>query len=287
MTSPRLDGLSDLVEVGRGAYGLTYRARHQALRRNVAVKVLNSAQPDTPQEQLERECRLIAKLARHPNIVRIYTVGTTSDGHLYLVMPFFRRGSLAERTWRRGPMSWQAAVRVGVQLAGGLQTAHDARVLHRDVKPGNVLVSSRGAPQLTDFGQAGQVSTLQSGAGPTVASPAYAAPEVLRGTPPSMSADVYSLAATLVALIHGRAPHSRHVGENIVAVMNRVLNDAPVDLRQTGVPDEVCEVLEWALEKEPRRRPPTAAVFGKALQGAQRRLRIPATELPVETEANG
>ncbi|HEV7652355.1 MAG TPA: serine/threonine-protein kinase [Actinophytocola sp.] len=281
MSPPNLTGLSGLTEVGRGAYGVTYRAWHDRQRRHVAVKVLDTPADASAKRDFVRDCRALRRLSAHPNIIAVQRVGRTDADRLYVVMPFHERGSLAERTWRRGPLSWKKMLDVGVRLAGGLHTAHDAGVLHRDIKPGNVLTDTGGAPQLTDFGQAGRIGPALTGGGTVVASPAYAAPEILRGAVPGTATDVYSLTATLVALVNGRAPHSRHIGENVVSVMSRVLTDAPVDLRKEGVPADVCEVLEWGLEKDPRNRPPSAEVLGKALQGAQRRLRLPRTALPV------
>jgi serine/threonine-protein kinase PknK len=281
MSLPNLTGLSGLTEVGRGAYGVTYRAWHDRKRRHVAVKVLDAPAGPNARRDFVRDCRELRRLSEHPNIVAVQRVGRTEGDRLYVVMPFHERGSLAERTWRRGPLSWKRMLDVGVRLAGGLQTAHDAGVLHRDLKPGNVLMDTGGAPQLTDFGQAGRIGPTLTGGGTVVASPAYAAPEILRGGVPGIVSDVYSLAATLVALVNGRAPHSRHIGENVVSVMARVLTDAPVDLRKEGVPGDVCDVLEWGLDKDPGRRPPTAALLGKALQGAQLRLRLPRTRLHV------
>lgn len=281
MTAPNLTGLSGFTEVGRGAFGVTYRAWHDRQRRQVAVKVLDSPAGADAKRQFVQDCRVLRRLAKHPNIIAVQRVGSTEGDRLYLVMPFHDRGSMAERTWRRGPLSWKRMLDVGVRLAGGLQTAHDAGVLHRDLKPGNVLLDTGGSPQLTDFAQAGRIGPALTGGGTVVASPAYAAPEILRGAGPSTASDVYSLSATLTALVNGRAPHSRHIGENVVSVMSRVLRDAPADLRKEGVPGEVCEVLEWGLDKDPRRRPPSAAVLGKALQGAQLRLGQPRTTLPV------
>ena len=114
-----------------------------------------------------------------------------------------------------------------------------------------------------------------------VPTPAYASPEVLRGAHATVASDIYSFAATLVTLVHGRGPHSRHVGEDMLAVMDRVLTKPPADLRPSGVPDEMCDILEWGLEKEPCRRPSSAAVIGKALQGLQRRLGLEPTHLQV------
>lgn len=268
----QVPGFQQLTEVGRGAYGVVYRAWQEALRRHVAVKVLTTRLDEQAARRFAQECHTLGALSGHPNIVTVHETGTTTDGDPYLVMPFYDRGSLADRI-ADAPLDWTEALDVGVRLAGALQTAHDAGILHRDVKPANVLVDSYNTPQLADFGQARHSDADLTGTGMTiVGTPAYAAPELLRGGDASPLSDVHSLAATMVALLTGHGPYSRHTGENVATVMYRVVNERPADLRSSGVPARLCEVLEWALEKDPARRPPSAAVFGKALQGLQHQL---------------
>jgi serine/threonine protein kinase len=279
--TPGLPGLTDLTEIGRGSYGVVYRARQERLRRFVAVKVLNARLGGQSAERFTQECRALGALSGHPHIVAVYEADTTEHGEPYLVMPFCERGSLAARLAEGTPLSWQETLDVGVRLAGALQTAHDAGILHRDIKPGNVLVDGYGNPQLADFGQARLADSDLTGTGGVIGTPAYAAPEVLRGGQATPAADVHSLAAALVALLTGRGPYSRHNTENIAAVMFRVLNEQPADLREHGVPPKVAEVLEWALQKDPDGRPPSAAVFGKAMQGLQRQHDLSATPLIV------
>lgn len=279
--APGLPGLADLTEVGRGAYGVVYRARQDRLRRFVAVKVLNTRLGGQSAERFAQECRALGALSGHPNIVAVHEAGTTPGGEPYLVMPFCERGSMASKVADSAPLTWQETLDVGIRLAGALQTAHDAGILHRDLKPSNVLVDGYGNPQLADFGQARLSDSNLTGTGGVVGTPAFTAPELLRGGTASTASDVHSLAATLVALITGRGPYSRHVGENIAAVMFRVLNEPPTNLREHGVPPAVADVLGWALDKDPARRPPSAAVFGKAMQGLQRKLNLPSSQLIV------
>jgi serine/threonine protein kinase len=281
--APRLiPGFSDLVEVGHGAHGVVYRARQDQPSRMVAIKVLDVALAGQELRRFQENHRLLGLLSRHPNIAPVLCSGETPDGAQYLVMPFYVRGSLAEQVWRKGPLPWQTALKIGIRMAGAVQTAHEAGVLHRDLTPGNIMISLDGKVRLTDF-----ALHLGPGRSRVVPTPAYAAPEVVRGRQTSVASDVYSLTATLVSLVSGQGPHSRYVGEDAVAVMYRVLNDAPVDLRETGVPDEVCDVLEWGLDKLPARRPQSAAVLGKALQGLQRRLGQAHTQLPISAPPPG
>jgi serine/threonine protein kinase len=276
MTTPVIPGFADLVEVGHGAHGAVYRARQDQPARMVAIKVLDVALAGPELRRFQENHRQLGLLSRHPNIAPVLASGTTPDGAQYLVMPFYARGSLAAQVWRKGTQPWQTALKIGIRMAGAVQTAHDAGVLHRDLTPGNIMISLDGKVRLTDF-----ALHLGPGRHRVVPTPAYAAPEVVRGGQTSVASDVYSLAATLVSLICGHGPYSRYVGENVVAVMYRALHDSPVNLRRAGVPDEVCDVLEWGLAKDPGQRPPSMTVLGKGLQGLQRRLGLARTLLPL------
>ncbi|MQA11700.1 MAG: protein kinase [Pseudonocardiaceae bacterium] len=270
MTPPQLPGLADLTEIGRGGYGVVYRARQERFGRDVAVKVLATRLDEHSAERFARECRALGAVSEHPHIVAVHEAGTTPDGEPYLVMPFCTRGSLADRIRRDGPIPWEEVIDIGVRLAGALQAANDAGVLHRDIKPANILVDSYGSPRLADFGHARHSDSELTHSGAIIATPGYAAPESLRGSPIGPQSDVYSLGATLMALIAGRSPFSHREGENIATVMFRVINDPPADLRELGVPDATCGVLERAVAKEPHERLNSAGALGRALQEVQR-----------------
>lgn len=279
MTSPRLPGLTDVVEIGRGGYGVVYRARQPEFGRDVAVKVLQARLDERAASAFAQECRALGAVADHPHIVAVHEAGTTDDGEPYLVLPLCAAGSLADRLTERGPLGWQEVLDIGVRLAGALQAAHTAGVLHRDIKPANVLVDAYGNPRLADFGHARHTGAEPTHSGVAITTPAYAAPEVLQGHAVAQRSDVYSLAATLVTLIAGHGPFSRYTGENVVAVMYRVLHEQPVDLRARGVPGAVCDVLEQALAKNPADRPATGAALGRSLQGVQRAVGVDVTDM--------
>ncbi|MGK2854826.1 MAG: serine/threonine-protein kinase, partial [Microbacteriaceae bacterium] len=145
-------GFADAVEVGRGGAGVVYRCYQSSLRRSVAVKVLGSDLNEDNQERFLREGYAMGGLSGHPNITNILQVGVTASRMPYIVMPYYSGGSLAERLRRSGRVGWPDALRIGVKLSGALETAHRASTLHRDIKPGNVLVNEYGEPQLSDFG---------------------------------------------------------------------------------------------------------------------------------------
>jgi hypothetical protein len=224
-------------------------------------------------------------LSSHPNIVTIFDAGLTNDGKPYLIMEFMPEGSLDDRVEAEGPLGWDEVAEIGVKLAGALHTAHAATVLHRDVKPANVLRSSFGEPCLSDFGLArfgGQAKTT----GVVTATLLHAPPEILAGQPASPQSDVYSLGSSLHTLLRGDAPFWLATDESILPLISRI-SDAPVpDLRPRGVPSELCAAIEMALAKDPADRPESAAAFGELLRDAQVAAGMPATTLPLAGQAS-
>ncbi|HEX6595714.1 MAG TPA: protein kinase, partial [Acidimicrobiales bacterium] len=137
-----IEGIGRATRVGKGGFGVVYRARQEAFDRTVAVKVLSVPDGDRDaHRQFERECRSIGSLSGHPNIVAVHGSGYTPNGDAYLVMDYLAAGSLADRLERDGPLPPAEVAAIGVKLAGALAAAHAAGVLHRDLKPDNVLVS--------------------------------------------------------------------------------------------------------------------------------------------------
>lgn len=269
-------------EIGAGGYGRVYRARQPAFDRTVAVKVLHGRLDDaTTLRRFQRECQAIGAVAGHPNIVEVHDAGGTPSGHPYIVMPYLRRGSLAQRLTREGAIPWQQAVTITIKLCGALHSAHQAGVLHRDIKPENILVSDYGEPLLADFGIAHRLGSVGHATTMTALTPAQGAPELIADGKPSVASDVYSLASTLHTLIRGEPPFSRRGEESVFPLLARLATEPPPDLRRHGVPDEIARVVERALAKYPQSRPPTARAFGEALQQAQTHLRLPVTDLPL------
>ena len=268
-TDGLVEGYEELAEVGRGGFGIVYRARQVEFDRTVALKVLTGTFDDEARGRFERECRAMGSLSGHPNIVTVYAAGMTRDGRPYLAMEFLPRGSLTEQVDGR-PLPWTDAVTIGIRIAGALQTAHDIGVLHRDVKPDNILLSAYGEPKLGDFGIARLQGAYETRSGIVSATLAHAAPELLEGKPPSRASDVYSLASTTFALIAGHPPFARSEGDALATVVARVATEPVPDLRAESVPDGVCRALEQGLDKDPERRTPTAAEFGRQLQDGAR-----------------
>ena len=277
-------GIADAEEIGAGGYGRVYKARQPAFDRTVAVKILHGRLDDADiLRRFQRECQAIGAVAGHPNIVGVHDAGGTPSGHPYIVMPYLRRGSLADQL-RRKPVAWRQAVQIGVKIAGALHSAHSAGILHRDIKPENILVSDYGEPQLADFGIAQRAGSSHSTMTAAAMTPAQGAPELLSDGRPSVASDVYGLASTVHTLITGEPPFVRRGEESVFPMLARIATEPPPDLRRVGVPDAVARVIEHGMAKSPQERPVTALQFGQELQQAEAALGLPVTVLPLADE---
>jgi len=278
------EGYHDAEPVGRGGYGVVYHCRQPSLDRVVAVKVLTSDQDDVDLEYFDREQRAMGRVSGHPNIVPVLHSGRTSAGRPYIVMPYHRRDTVDTWIRRRGPLAVGEVLTIGVRLAGALETAHRAGVLHRDVKPENVLLTTYGEPQLCDFGFA-RIAGGNESANILRGSPSYTAPELFQSRGASVASDIYGLAATVFTLVCGAPPFQFQKGDNPIAFARRVIAGPIPDLRAKGVPDPVCSALELGLNTDPARRPNSAAAFGEILRAAGARVGLNIAEVPLELPA--
>jgi serine/threonine protein kinase len=242
-----------LASLGRGGMGVVWRARDGMLDRDVAVKEVLCPPGLTPAEQqvlfqrTVREARAAARL-HHPAVVTVFDV-IEEDGRPWIVMEFVPSRSLAETIHEDGPLQPREAARVGLQVLGALTSAHAAGILHRDVKPGNVLLGADGRVVLTDFG----IATLQGDATLTsssgvIGSPAYIAPERTRGGPAEPASDLWSLGITLYAAVEGRTPYER---DGAIPTLFAVATEAPDPPRQAG---PLTPVLDGLLRRDPATR---------------------------------
>ncbi|KXK59667.1 hypothetical protein AWW66_22970 [Micromonospora rosaria] len=287
-------GCVDAVEVGRGGFGIVYRAWQPDFDRWVAVKVLAADWHGPSRARFERELRTLGRLSDHPHIVTLHQAGRTVAGNPYLLMAYEEGGSLADRLAAPAPAPatvpgaavaeppWAAAVAGGIAVAGALETAHRAGVLHRDVKPGNILVSRYGEPKLADFGLARPHTEVPAAGRRVTASVPHAAPEVLRGEPASVASDVYALASTVLHWIR-RAP--AFTADSEADLLRRIAVDPVPDLRPDGVPEAVCVVLERAMAKDARQRQPSVEVFAQELRQAQRAAGLAVTPFVLGAES--
>ena len=263
-----IDGLDRIELIGRGGSSRVYRAHQVDMDRDVALKVLNATDDPEVLKRFDRERRAMGRLSLSDGIVPIYSSGRTERGEPYLVMPFYPDGSLQDRL-AEGPLPWNEAVGYLTAAANTMTAAHENNVVHLDLKPANILLSSDGIPRIADFGIAkllgDQTASKTTGASFT---PAYTSPEILMGGDITPAADVYGLAATLWALISGRPPFRAIDGDNsVMAVINRVVHTPPDDLRQR-CPEAVCEVIERGMAKDPTVRYASAGAFATALASA-------------------
>ncbi|MDI9978923.1 protein kinase [Rhodococcus sp. IEGM 1307] len=279
-------GFDDVQEIGRGGFGVVYRCAQEGLDRTVAVKVLTVDLDEANRARFFREQRAMGQLTGHPNIVNILQVGATDSGLPYIVMPYHSQDSLEARVRKGGPLPLDQVLRVGVKMAGAVESAHRLGILHRDVKPANILLTDYGEPQLADFGIAHITGGFETATGAVTGSPAYTAPEVLGGDPASPAADVYGLGATLFSALTGHAAFERRSGEQVVAQFLRITTQEVPDLREHGIPDDVSDTIARAMAREPGQRPGAAADFGEQLRALQRGHGFPDDEMALRVEAD-
>ncbi|TQC42659.1 protein kinase [Rhodococcus sp. WS4] len=277
------EGFEDAHEVGRGGFGVVYRCTQSSLARSVAVKILTADLDEQNRSRFLREQRAAGSLTGHPNIVNVLHAGVTENGRPFIVMPYHAQGSLDAHIRQHGPLSLHEVLRLGVKMAGALETAHHHGILHRDVKPGNILFTDYGESALTDFGIAHIAGGFQTTTGVVTGSPAYTAPEVMAGETPTTAADVYGLGATLFTAITGHAAFERRSGEQVVTQFLRIASESVPDPREHGVPEDVSAIIETAMSGEARNRP-SAAELGELLRGAQLRHGLSVDDMALHTE---
>lgn len=260
-------GYRDAELIGQGGFAAVYKAADAAHGREVAIKVLEGALGDTERRRFDRERQTMGRLGSHPNIMPVFESGYTESGEGYIVMQLATGGSLGARLRSAGPLPWPEAVEIMAAVAGATQAAHDSGVLHRDIKPDNILIDQYGNPKLSDFGIAA-VANNATATMSTTATLAHAAPELLQGQQIGPGVDIYALGSTLFNLITGLPPFIRPGDEGVTPMITRALTEAPPDLRPRGVPDSVSRIIEQSLAKDPAQRQPSAQMMAAQLKAA-------------------
>lgn len=258
-----IQGYRILEKIGRGAMGTVYKAVHLGLQRPVAIKILRRdlARDATQVERLKEEAKLLASLD-HPNIVRAFDAGE-SRGFPFVVMEYVDGETLKERVSRQGPLHEIDALRITRGLADALERARRMGVVHRDVKPGNIILTRKDEPKLMDLGLAkGPVDLGLTQHGATVGTPQFISPEQAQDPRRADTrSDIYSLGATLYAMVTGRPPFT---GTTLAEVLTKVLYEAPTPPRVLNkkVSPEVGYLIERMMLKDPalRYRTPSAVV---------------------------
>ncbi|WP_067132012.1 serine/threonine-protein kinase [Microtetraspora malaysiensis] len=265
--APLVPGYEVLGVLGQGGFGVVYRARQLTVGREVALKLDNRVLlSDRDRRRFLREVTAAGALSGHPHVAGVYDAGVLPDGRPYMVLELCPGGSLADRLAAYGPLGAAEVRDIGIKIADALAAAHAAGVLHRDVKPANILVNAYGLVVLSDFG----LATRPGGVGGEHASvtresltPAYAPPEAFELTEPTAAGDVYALSATLYTLLNGRPPRFPEGGVvNIAAIL--ALHRLPVP-GIPGAPPALVEVLRHGMASDPRERIASVAELRDAL----------------------
>jgi serine/threonine protein kinase len=251
--------------IGKGGYGIVYLTSDELLQRDVAVKIMTTgmAFDDERRKRLVREAKALAML-KHPNIIEIHRLGFLHDGRPYVAMEYFDGQSLSDKLKQGGPLNCSRATSICIEIAKALAHAHSTGVLHRDLKPQNVLVaSSEEHPQikLVDFGlsamtdEAKPDQTRLTRTGATVGSPEYMSPEQCRGQSLDARSDIYSLGITFFEMLTGKCPFA---AEDIIGSMKMQLEQPLPALiginRKAGVPPLLQEILIKSTCKNPEQR---------------------------------
>ena len=255
--------------LGRGGMGVVWRAHDAVLGREVAVKevVFPPTMPEQErrpaQARVMREARAAARL-NHPGAVTLYDV-VQDRGGTFIVMELVEAPTLADLVRDQGPLPVERVAEIGAQVAGALEAAHAAGIVHRDVKPGNVMVGARGTAKLADFGIASLQGDPQlTSTGLVIGSPAYMAPEQAKGEESGPPADFWALGATMFYAVEGGPPFDRGTS---IATLAAVVNDPPRAPRRAG---PLTDLITALLAKDPTARPSGPALRAELLRLATR-----------------
>ncbi|MEM8923598.1 MAG: protein kinase [Actinomycetota bacterium] len=250
-----ISDLSDYKVIGAGGFSTVYSARDTGFNRRVAVKVLHSLDADG-RRRFDRERAIMGQLSSHPNVITPFRAGYTPNGAPYLVMEFVAGGSLEDRLRSVARLPWRTALDYIIPVTKALAFAHAQGVLHRDVKPGNILLD-RDTPKLTDFGIA---AIRESTASQVAYTLAHCPPETFASGRDNRDerSDLYAMMSTLHTLITGAAPFDVDGNDSQQAYMFRIIRDDPPPIGDGLAPRRLVELLTRSLSKEPDDRPQSA-----------------------------
>lgn len=265
--------------IGSGGMGAVYKAEQPDMNRFVAIKILHSKYLSRSDlvSRFRREARAMSHLS-HPNTARVFLYGQLEDNACYFVMEYLEGRNLAQLVRAEGPMDPERAINVMIQVCGALEEAHQAGIVHRDMKPENIFLTAQGGiedfPKVLDFGLAKVTerqmrpgSLILTQEGMVFGTPEFMSPEQARGEPLDGRSDIYSLGVILFELLTGKLPFD---AKQPMDFINKHINEPPIPLSER-VPDRTFprgleQVLEKSLAKQPADRFQTAAEFGQALR---------------------
>ncbi len=243
-----------ISEIGTGGMARVYKAKDRYLQRIIAVKVLKDElrEDDEFLKRFDTEAQAAASLT-HPNIVQIYDVGRDNNRY-YIVMEYVDGITLKEYIRQKGFLEWREAINITVQICSALSKAHSRNIIHRDIKPHNIIMTSEGVPKITDFGIArlasSETATMKID---TVGSVHYSSPEQVRGRYTDAQSDIYSIGVTIFEMVTGQVPFD---GETSVVVAMKHLQDeppVPSSLR-SGIPRSLDRIILKAMAKKKQDR---------------------------------
>jgi serine/threonine protein kinase/tetratricopeptide (TPR) repeat protein len=243
-----------IEKLGEGGMGVVYKARDTKLDRPVALKFLplHLQAGGSARERFMQEARAASALD-HPNVCTIHEISESNDGSLFISMAYYEGCSLQDRL-KRGPVGLQEALDISIQIASGLECAHESGIVHRDIKPGNIMITNRGQVKIVDFGLAklaGQSQLTQSGS--TVGTAAYMSPEQISNGDVDHRSDIFSLGILMYEMFTGLHPFK---SDYLHAIMYSLINEDPKAVRQIDetLPEELEWIINRAIEKDPGKR---------------------------------
>jgi serine/threonine protein kinase/tetratricopeptide (TPR) repeat protein len=247
--------------LGGGGMGIVYRARDTDLGRTVALKFLppHLAGTEEAEERFSREARAAAAL-EHSNVGTIHEIGRTSEGRRYIVMTYYEGETLKKTLEREGPLPIEKVLDYATQIAEGLARAHEAGIVHRDVKPANVMITEQDEVKLVDFGLARLAESPRlTASGQQLGTVGYMSPEQVEGGTVGPATDLWALGVVLYEMLTGERPFQ---GKRRAAVLHAVVNDTPTPAgeHRPEIPPELAQVVERCLQKSPAERYESAAL---------------------------
>jgi serine/threonine protein kinase len=242
-----------LKKIGEGGMGVLYKARDTSLNRFVALKFLPAhlTKDESTRKRFIVEAQAASALD-HPNICNIHEINETPDGQLYICMAYYEGVSLKEKI-DKGPIPFNEAIKIFSKIAQGLKTAHEKKIIHRDIKPGNIIITDKGEVKIVDFGLAKLAGEKLTESFSTKGTIAYMAPEVIRGSKADNRADLWSLGVMLYEMITGHLPFR---GEYPEPLIYSIVNEKPKSLSHylKDVPELLQTIIDKLLKKDPTER---------------------------------
>lgn len=276
--APEISGFRALSPLGYGPTSTIYSAQGLTLGRWVALTVYSTVLPnERSQRRFARSFDVARRLGAHPNVVTMLESGTTFERQPWIATEIYERGTLQSRVENRQPLPVDEVLHMGILLAGALETAHRAEVVHGGIHPARVLISHDGDPALADLGL---VPLVDKGGLAALVGPGsfHAPPEVLEAGAMTPATDVYALASTLYTALTTCAPYQRDADDTTAALLVRILQHDVPPIGRRDVPASLEDALRRALSSEPQHRPGRVLAFARELQSCQQELGLPVSQ---------